>query len=197
LLDEGEDAAIDNALGHHGQQLGVRDAVEVFRQVGVYDFGVAGPKRVGDVVDGVVCRFLGPESVRVVAEIRFKNRFDDELHRHLRYPVANRRYPQRPHAAVRFGDQHAPHRLGSVGLRLQITGQFPQESFYPFAALDGFEVDPVNAGTASVGPDQTPGVTEDVFPVGLVVERVETVGRFLLGLGIELPLERPDRVRGG
>jgi hypothetical protein len=115
----------------------------------------------------------------------------------LRYPVPDRRDPQRSQTAVRFGDQHAPYRLGSVGLRLQITGQFPQKARYPFALLEGIEGDPVDAGTPSVGPDQTPGVTEDVFPVGLVVERVETVGRFLLGLGIELPLERPDRHRGG
>lgn len=158
---------------------------------------MAGPQRVGDIVHGIVGRLLGPKSVRVVAAVRFKNRFDDELYRRLRYPVADRRYPQRPHAAIRFGDQHAPHRLGSVAFLLQVTGQIPQESLYPFAPLDGLESRPVNAGTASVGPDQTPGVTEDVFPVGLVVERLETVGRFLLGLGIELPLERPDRSRGG
>jgi hypothetical protein len=80
---------------------------------------------------------------------------------------------------------------------LQVTGQFPQKSFYPFASLDGLEADPVDAGAASIGPDQSPGVAEDVRPADFVVERVETVGRFLLGLGIELPLERPDAVRGG
>lgn len=52
-----------------------------------------------------------------------------EFDRHLRYPVADRRYPQRAHAAVRLGDQHAPHRLGTVGLCLQFTGQLPQEAF--------------------------------------------------------------------
>ena len=58
LLDEGKNAAIDNALGHHGHQFGVRDAVEVLRQIGVYDLGVACPQRAGDVVHGIVGRRL-------------------------------------------------------------------------------------------------------------------------------------------
>jgi hypothetical protein len=128
----------------------------------------------------------------VRTEVRLEDRFDDEFHRHLRHPVADRGDAQRALAAVR----HSPYRLGSVGLLLQVTGQVPQESFHPFAVLDGLEGDPVDAGTASVGAHQTPGVTEDVRPADLVVERVEAVGRFLLGLGIELPLERPDAVRG-
>ena len=117
-------------------------------------------------------------------EIGFKNRFDDEFHCHLRYPVTDRRNPQRPQTAVRLGNHHAPHRLSSVGLVLQITGQFPQKRFYPFAVFYGFEADPVNAGTASVGTDKPPGMTEDVFPDDLVIERIKAVGRFLLGLGI-------------
>jgi hypothetical protein len=78
--------------------------------------------------------------------------------------------------------------LGSVGLVFQITGQFPQKRFYPDSAFYGFKADPVNAGTASVGTDKTPGVMEDILPADLVVERVKAVGRFLLGLGIQLPL---------
>ena len=43
LLDEVQNAPIHNVLGHHVHQLGVRDAVKVFRQVGIDDLGVAGP----------------------------------------------------------------------------------------------------------------------------------------------------------
>jgi hypothetical protein len=88
LLDEVQEPPIDNALGHHSHQLGVRNAVKVLRQIGVYDVGVACPQRVGDVVHGIVSRFLGPKSVRVRTEVGLENRFDDELHRHLRDPVA-------------------------------------------------------------------------------------------------------------
>ena len=133
-------------------------------------------------------RFLWPKSVRVRTEVGFKDRFDDEFHRHLRYPVAYRRYPQRALTAIRLRDHDAPHRLGSVGLAFQILGQFPQKRFYPDSVLYGLEADPVNAGTASVGANKPPRVTEYVFAADLVVERVKAIGRFLLGLGIQLPL---------
>lgn len=166
----------------------MRNAIKILRQIGVYDLGVAGPERIGNVTHSIVGRFLRPESVRMLAEIGFKDRFDDEFHRHLRDPVAQRRYPERALTAVRFGDHDAPDRLCSVGLVFQITGQVLQERFYPNSGFYGLEADPINARTASVGPDKPPGMTEDVFPADLVVERVKAVGWFLLGLGIELPL---------
>jgi hypothetical protein len=132
----------------------------------------------------------------VLTEVGFKDRFDDEFHRHLCDPIAERRYPERALTAIRFGNHDAPYRLGAVGLVFQITGQVPQKRFYPYAVFYGLEIDPINTGTASVRPDKPPSVTEDVFPADLVVERVKAVGRFLLGLGVKLPLERPDGVRG-
>ncbi|KFB74838.1 MAG: hypothetical protein AW06_004216 [Candidatus Accumulibacter cognatus] len=124
----------------------------------------------------------------MLAEIGFKDRFDDEFHRHLRNSVTERRNPERALTAIRFGDHDAPHRLGSVGLVFRITGQVLQERFYPNAGFYGLEADPINTRTASVGPDKPPSMTEDVFPADLVVERVKAVGRFLLGLGVKLPL---------
>jgi hypothetical protein len=60
--------------------------------------------------------------------------------------------------------------------------QLRQKGGYPFAGLYGLEGDAVDAGAPFVGPDKMVGVTEDVGPVYLVIERVEAVGRFLLGL---------------
>ena len=40
------------------------------------------------------------------------------------------------------------------------------------------------------------GAAKDVAPAHLTIECV-TVGRFLLGLDIQLPLSLPDRLRGG
>ena len=37
-------------------------------------------------------------------------------------------------------------------------------------------------------PDPIVLLTQNVIPVNLVVERIETIGRFLLGLVIKLPL---------
>ena len=78
-----------------------------------------------------------------------------------------------------FTPWHAP----ISGPLLFVTFQFFQERVYPDFTLYAFEVDPVYAGTASVGPNKPLSVTEDVFPADLVVERVKAVGRLLLGLG--------------
>ena len=73
--------------------------------------------------------------------------------------------------------------------RLQRNGgQFPQKRFSPDPTLYGLEANPINAGTASVGTDKMPSVSEYLCPADLVVERVKAIGRFLLGLGIHLPL---------
>ena len=40
-------------------------------------------------------------------------------------------------------------------------------------------------------------MTEDVGPIHLVIQGMEAAGWFLLGLEVELPLKRPDSVRGG
>src|SRR4030065_158180 len=59
---------------------------------------------------------------------------------------------------------------GGVGFLFQVWGQSPQKRFYPDPALYGLEADPVDAGTASVGTDQPPGVGEYLGPSDLVVE---------------------------
>jgi hypothetical protein len=78
--------------------------------------------------------------------------------------------------------------LGSVGFIFQFSGQFQQKRFYPDYVLYGFEAHPISAGTTLVSTDKTPSMIEDIFSVYLVVEYVKAIGRFLLGLGIQLPL---------
>ena len=77
------------------------------------------------------------------------------------------------------------HTLACADFRPATVGtfQFFQERVYPDVTFYGVEVDPVYAGTASVGPNKPPSVTEDVFSADLVVERINAVGRLLLGLG--------------
>jgi hypothetical protein len=97
----------------------------------------------------------------VRTEVGFKDRFDDEFHCHLRYPVSDRRDAQRAQAAVRFGYHDAPHRLGSVGFVFQVLGQFPQKRFYPLSILYSL-AHPSTPG-CRVGLDQPPSMTEDVL----------------------------------
>jgi len=78
------------------------NAIKLLRPIGVHDLGVARAQGVGDVIHGVVGRPPGPESLAVLTEVGCKDRFDDEFRRHLRDPIAQRRYPERALTAIRF-----------------------------------------------------------------------------------------------
>ena len=47
---------------------------------------------------------------------------------------------------------------------------------------------PVALIQVALGTDKVVGMTEDVRPVHLVIQGMETAGQFLLGLAVELPL---------
>ena len=79
-------------------------------------------ERIGYFIDRIMGGLLWPEPVGVRAEVRFKYRFDDQLDRHLDYPVADRRYPQRTQTAVRLWNHDAPHRTWVVSLVFQVLG---------------------------------------------------------------------------
>src|SRR3989338_6758594 len=93
LFDDVQYRTVNDALGYDGQQFGMGDAVEVFRQVGINDLGVAFMEGIGYFIDRIMGGFLWPEPVGVRTEIRFKYRFDDELYRHPGFPAPDRRYP--------------------------------------------------------------------------------------------------------
>jgi hypothetical protein len=62
------------------------------------------------------------------------------------------------------------------------------KSGYPFLYLDVLEGDAIYSGAAIVGTNKIIGMTEDVFPIYLVIQGMESACRFLLGLAVELPL---------
>ncbi|KFB70064.1 MAG: hypothetical protein CAPSK01_000214 [Candidatus Accumulibacter vicinus] len=164
-----QNRTINDALGYDGQQFGVRDAVKILRQVGINDLGVAPIKRLCYFIDRIMGRLLRSESVGIRTEIRFKYRLDDQLYRHLGYPVSDRRYPQRTLAAIRLGDHDAPYWTRGVGFIFQVLGQFRQKHLYPCLLLYVLEVHPINAGTPLVGANQAVGMHEDVCPPNLVI----------------------------
>ena len=61
------------------------------------------------------------------------------------------------------------HTLACADFQPATVGTFQsfQERVYPDFTLYSVEVDPVYAGTASVGPNKPPSVTENVFSVTL------------------------------
>jgi len=64
----------------------------------------------------------------------------------------------------------------------------PEETPYPYPALYGLEAHPIYSGASSIGTNKSPGMIENISPKNLVVKCVEAIGRFLLGLDIQLPL---------
>src|SRR5262249_58698570 len=61
--------------------------------------------------------------------------------------------------------------------------------------LDRREGQPVHTRGARIGASHFIGVTQDVFPINLVVEHVEEEGRLRLRLAIQLSLKGPDLLR--
>ena len=49
-----QNGTVHNALGHHGHQLGVRNAVEVLGNIRIDDIGLPAIKGIGDVINGIV-----------------------------------------------------------------------------------------------------------------------------------------------
>jgi hypothetical protein len=47
----------------------------------------------GKIIHRLMGVALRPESIRVLLKIRLKERLDDDLHRHLHYPILDRREP--------------------------------------------------------------------------------------------------------
>lgn len=193
--DEVQDAPIRDALGEHSQEFRMGNGVEVLRDIGVNDGGVPA-QRVRCIIHGIVGRPFGSEPVGGVAEVCFKDRLDDQLHGHLGDSVPDGRDAQGAFGAVSLGNPDPFDRAWCIGLAPQCFLELRHKSGRAFLILDGFEGDAIDPGAAFVGPDQILGMTEDVCPIDLVVEGVEAVGRLLLGLTVELPLERPDVFRG-
>src|SRR5712692_1133817 len=91
----------------------------------------------------------------------------------------------------RLRNQHPPHWLWTVRLSSQPLLHCGQPSLPPLS-LDVLERHPVHARRPAVLLAERIGVSEDVRPIHLVVEQVETIRRILLGLGVQRLLESPE-----
>jgi hypothetical protein len=124
--------------------------------------------------------------VRVFREIRFKDRLQKQFHSLLYHPVLDRRYAQWSKLArpSLFRDQHAPYRLRFIPPRLQFLRQLGQIPLYAIR-LDVLEGLSIHAWRSTVLPALRIGRFQKVLPIHLVVQQVETVFRFRLGLAVE------------
>jgi len=190
---EAEDLGIRHPAGDRGEEVVVRDRVEEGRESGVEHLRVAPEQGAGDLLQCLVGVFLGAEAVGARQEVRLEDRLQHQAGGGLDHPGPNRRDAERAFPAPPLGDPDTPDGIGPVSGRAEFLGNASEESLDP-GRLYGGERDPIHSWGTSIRPHQGPGVTQDVRPRDLVVEEVEPERWLLLGLAVELPLERPHRL---
>lgn len=173
-LDQVQQVAVADPTRQGSDQLGVRDPVEVIRQVRVDDLGVAPVEQPVDVANRVQGIVVGSIGVLLRLRIGLKDRLQDQHHSHLRHAVPDGPDPQRAWLAIRFGEEHASRGARLIRSVLQVPRQFVQPPVTPvgFDALERLGVDP---RSPTVGAAPEVGESQDVAAVHLVVQSVKAV----------------------
>src|SRR5207247_1826291 len=135
---------------------------------------------------------LGTVPIGRLIEVCFENWFEHQRRRGLYDPVADRRYPERALASTtRLRNHHPFDGLRYVASCSNLLPHCSEPALHT-VFLDAREGFAVHARRSTVRTAARIRVGEDVFAPHLVIQKVESPRRCLLGLHIERPLERPD-----
>ena len=178
---------IDDAARHRFEKLGVRNAVEVLRQIGIDHIRVAPAQQPVHFLDRVRPTAAGPIAICAVFQVRFKDRLQHQLGGGLNHPVPDRRDAERTFSTARLRDHHPSHRCRTIRLRDQFLSQTRQPCFLA-RRRNRREGLSVHARRSRIGAGQRIGVVQKVLSMDLVVEQVEAEGGLCLRLAIQLPL---------
>src|ERR1035438_538103 len=141
--------------------------------------------------DRVLRAPLRPIAIRIRIEVCFKDRFQQQLSGGLHHPVPYGWNPKWTLAPARFRDFHPPHSLWCI----RLCSKFIPDTAQPFpqpCRFDLREALPIHSRRALIGLCQCICMVQNVFPVYLVVEKIETVVRLFLRFLVQLPLKHPD-----
>src|ERR1700676_4642693 len=141
--------------------------------------------------DRVLRAPLRPIAISIRIEVYFKDRFQHQLCGGLHHPVPYSRNSQSTLAPARLRDFHPSHSLWCIRLCSKVIPDAVQPSLHP-RRFDSREALPIHSRRALIGLCQCIGMVQNVFPVYLVVEQVETVVRLFLRFLVQLPLKHPD-----
>jgi hypothetical protein len=119
-LDQLQHVPVDDAPRYRPHKVVVRDSVEVFRKIRIYDLGVATAKQRMHFLDRVRPAPLWPIAIGRGVEIRLEDRLQHQLGGGLHHPVPDRRDAEWPLAATGLRDHHPSHRRWSVGLHDEV-----------------------------------------------------------------------------
>ena len=134
-LDEPQHVAVDDAARHTTQQLRMWDRVEVLRQIGVHDVGVAPAEKPVHFLDRVARPASGTIAVGTILEVRLEDRFENELGGSLDYPIPDRWNAERSFSSLRLWYHHPPHRHRPIRPRDQFLTQARQPPSRPDASM--------------------------------------------------------------
>src|SRR5271157_1856458 len=158
----------------------MRNGIEVLGNIGIDYIRFAFKELLTYVVHRLMGTPLRSESVRVVLKVGFEDRLDYYLHCHLHYPVPDHRYPQRPLASRCLRNVNPTDSLWLVVFPLQCLGNlFKILSCSSFSLLDAIKGFAVYSRRSLVRFDKSVGMAQDVHPVNLVIEKIESVPPFL------------------
>src|SRR5438128_2572781 len=128
-LDQPKHMPIDDAARHRFEKLGVWNAVEVLRQIGIDHIRVAPAQQPVHFLDRVRPTAAGPIAICAVFQVRFKDRLQHQLGGGLNHPVPDRGDAERTFSAARLRDHHPSHRSRAIRLRDQFLSQTRQPCF--------------------------------------------------------------------
>src|ERR1700686_2635317 len=144
--------------------------------------------------DRVLRAPLRPIAISIRIEVYFKDRFQHQLCGGLHPPGVYSRNSQWTLAPTRLRDFHPPHGLWCIRLCSKVVPDAVQPFLQP-RRFDSREALPIHSRRALIGLRQCVCMVQNVFPVDLVVEQVETVVRLFLRFLVQLPLKHPDLTR--
>jgi hypothetical protein len=166
----------------------VRDRIEILRYVAVDHLGMPGAQRPVHLLDRLQRRPARPIAVGRGFQVRFENRLQDQQGGGLNHAIPDHRNSEWSFPTARLRNQHPPHWLGTVRPRPQRLPHGGQPPLHP-GCFDVFERHAVHARRPTSLLAERVGMSQDVRSIHLVVQQVEAVGRFLLGLGVQRLLE--------
>ena len=188
---------VDDSPRYTLQQLGMRNRIEVFRQIGVNDIRVTLIQQLIYFLNRILRTSLRPVAVRIRLQIRLQDCFQDQLCGGLRHSVPNRWDTQGSLSPARLLHHDSSHRLWFIRLVVQVLPQAVQPLHHPLRAsrFDILEAFFIHSRRSIVGLRQLVSVVQNIFAVHLVIELIEAVFRLLLRLSIQFDLQVPNFIR--
>ena len=172
-------APINDPARYRLHQVGMGNAPEVVREVGVNDFRMAAKQQLFHLDH----RLLGISPRAVGVLFRWKVGFEDRFQHQHRCchadPIPQGRDAQRPELAVGLRDEHSSDRVRSVSLLPERKRQFAKPPLHPIR-LDVREVLTVHTRRALVRAALGIGMRQNVLAADLVVQGVEAIAGFCL-----------------